>query len=238
MNRNFKFNPAEAADPIYFEQIFAEKPGGGMLANPDYDVPKSVAVGKNGSGLYAPIKAYKVVEAAESDATTLKIAKGSGIQEGDVLATGTIGVACTAVDTTTSEDYDVVTVSLGVAIAAGTTLYQAAAASVEAGYYDAESTDEGALKVVASGATTGQINLADVTPYKGEKSPLAANDYVVKKEQADAEPKYTPEYILGTFVPKGEGDFEVRLINGANLRKETANVAKEVVAKMKSIELV
>ena len=237
MYRNFKFNPAEAPDPIYFETIHAEKPGGGMLANPDYDVPKSVAVGKNASGLFAPIKAYRVVEAATSDATTLKIAKGSGVQEGDVLATGKIGVACTDVNTTTSEDYDVVTVSLGVAIAAGTVLFQAAAASVEAGYYDAESTGEGALKVVASGATTGQINLADVTPYKGSKN-LAANNYVVKKEQADAAPKYTPTFILGTCVPAGEGDKEVRLINGANLRKETANVATEVVALMKGIELV
>lgn len=238
MNRNFKFNPAEAPDPIYFEQIFAEKPGGGMLANPDYDVPKSVAVGKKANGMYAPIKAYRLVEAAEADATTIKIAKGSGVKKGDVMATGKVAVACTNVDSTTSEDYDVVTVALGVAINAGKVLFEAAAESVEAGYYDAESTDEGALKVVASGATTGQINLADVTPYKGEKSPLAANDYVVKKEQADAEPKYQPLYILGTFVQKGEGDYEVRLINGANLRKETANVADEVVALMKSIALV
>ena len=45
------------------------------------------------------------------------------------------------------------------------------------GYIDATSSDDGALKVVASGATTGQINLADVTPYLGNKT-LAANDYV------------------------------------------------------------
>jgi len=47
------------------------------------------------------------------------------------------------------------------------------------GYFDATSTTEGALKVVASSATTGQINLDDVTPYYGDKT-LAANDYVVK----------------------------------------------------------
>lgn len=237
MNRNFNYNPAEAADPIYFEQIFAEKPGGGLLANSGFDVPKSVAVGKNASGIYAPIKAYKVVEAAANDATTLKIAKGSGVQEGDVLATGKTGVQCTAVNTTTSDDYDVVTVSMGVAIAAGTVLYQAAAASYPAGYYDAESTDAGALKVVASGASTGQINLADVSPYQGSKT-LKANDYVVLKEKYEAEPKYAPEYILGTFVEAGQGDQEVRLINGANLRKETAQVATEIVDLMKSIALV
>lgn len=48
----------------------------------------------------------------------------------------------------------------------------------ENGYFDATSSTAGALKVVASGATTGQINLADATPYFGSKT-LAANDYVV-----------------------------------------------------------
>ena len=50
------------------------------------------------------------------------------------------------------------------------------------GYYDAESTTPGALKVVASGASTNQIALADVTPYYGTKT-LAANDYVVMVEE-------------------------------------------------------
>lgn len=185
MNRNFKFNPAEAPDPIYFEQIFAEKPGGGVFANPDFDVQKSVAVGKNDSGQYAPIKAYRLVEAAAADATTIKIAKGSGVKKGDVLATGTKGVACTEVDTTTSPDYDVVTVALGVAIDAGKVLYQAKAASA-----------------------------------------------------TKAEPALTPLYVLGTFVPANEGDLEVRLINGANLRKETANIADEVAALLPTITLV
>ncbi len=195
MNRNFKFNPAEAPDPIYFEQIFGEKPGGGILANPAFDVQKSTAVGKNSDGLYEPIKAYRLVEAATADATTIKIAKGSGVQKGDILATGKLGVACTKVDTTTSEDYDVVTVTLGVAIDAGKVLYQSKVVSAEA---DAD---------------------------KGI-------------EAVDAEPYLKPLFILGTFAPANEGDLEVRLINGANLRKETANIAEEVVELMKSIELV
>lgn len=50
-------------------------------------------------------------------------------------------------------------------------------AELKQGYVDATNGEEGALKIVASGATTGQINLADVEPYFGSKT-LAANDYV------------------------------------------------------------
>ncbi len=196
MDRNFKFKAADQPDPIYFEQIFAEKPGGGLLANPHFDVLKSTAVGKDDNGKLVQIKAYRLVEEAEDGATTIKIAKGSGVKKGDILATGRIGVACTKVDTETSPDYDVVTVTLGIAIEAGKVLYQSKVASV------------------------------DIDENKGIT------------EAVDAEPFVKPMYILGTFVPANEGDFEVRLINGANLRKETANVADEVVALMKSIEKV
>ena len=59
-----------------------------------------------------------------------------------------------------------------------------------AGYYDAESSEAGALKVVASGASTGEINLADANKaYFGTKT-LAADDYVVLDNQ------YTT-YVLG-----------------------------------------
>ena len=58
----------------------------------------------------------------------------------------------------------------------------------EEGYFDTAG-EEGALEVVASGATDGQINLADVTPYYGEKT-LAAGDKVVK------DIRYTT-YVLG-----------------------------------------
>lgn len=57
------------------------------------------------------------------------------------------------------------------------------------GYADAESTTPGAVKVVASGAVAGEINLADAAPYFGSKT-LAANDYVVTATQ------YTT-YVLG-----------------------------------------
>ena len=72
------------------------------------------------------------------------------------------------------------------AVAAGDflSIADAAAAPAKAGYYDATSSTEGALKVVASGASEGQINLANVTPYWGSKT-LAANDYVVLREEVE-----------------------------------------------------
>ena len=47
-------------------------------------------------------------------------------------------------------------------------------------YVKCKSTDAGALEVVASGASTGQINLADATPAKGFTP--AVGDYVLKVE--------------------------------------------------------
>ena len=47
------------------------------------------------------------------------------------------------------------------------------------GYEEATSATTGALKVVSSGATTGQINLADVKAADYYPADVAANDYVV-----------------------------------------------------------
>lgn len=183
----FKYQDASPSDPIIFETIVTEKPGGGLAKNPEFDLQKGLAMSENSDGLYVPIKGYRLVAEVKTSDTSIKIAKGSGVQEGDIIAHGKVGVACTKVDTTTSEDYDVVTVTLGVAIANDTVLYQAAS--------------------VADGTT------------------------------AEAAPIYTPKYILGTYVKAGEGDFEVRLIRSASLRKETAPVAQEVVDLMNGITL-
>jgi hypothetical protein len=189
MERNFNFTPAGDPKPIVFEEVFAEKPGGGLISNPSYEIPESTALGENSAGLFVPIKAYRLVEAVTTDATTIKIAKGSGIQKGDIIAHGKVGVACTGVDTATSDECDIVTVTLGIAIDADVVLYQAAEASADA-----------------------------------------------------AAPVYTPKYVLGDVlggtVPANQGDVEVRLINGANIRKETANIADEVAALLPLITLV
>lgn len=184
MKVNFRFNKTAPTDPIVIEQVFAEKPSGGMIKAPAYDAPAGTAVSENTDGSFSLIKAFRLVEAVATGDTTIKIAKGSGIAVGDVLGHGNLAVACTAVDTT-NEDYDKVTVTLGVNIVAGTVLYEAKSASADS-----------------------------------------------------AEVKAKPVYVIGNSVKGNEGDKSVRLINGANLRKETANIAPEIVALMPTIKLV
>lgn len=183
MDVNFKHQDPAKIEPIYIEQVFAEKPGGGLVKNPSFDVPPTTAVGEE-NGKYVPIKCYRLVSAVTSSDDTISIAKGSGIAVGDFIATGKKAVACTKVDTN-AEDKDVVTVTLGVELKAGDTLYQA-------------------------------------------KNADASN----------AEPIYTPVYVTGNRLNANEGDQSVRLINGANLRKETANIASEVAALLPMIALV
>lgn len=183
MKVNFKHQDPAKVEPIYIEQVFAEKPGGGLVENPSFDAPPTTAVGEK-NGKFVLIKGYRLVGAVAKADANINIAKGSGISVGDVIGIGKKAVACTAVDTSAT-DKDVVTVTLGVDIDAGTVLYQAKAASADA-----------------------------------------------------AEPIYTPVYVTGNRLEANEGDQSVRLINGANLRKETANVASEVAALLPMIALV
>lgn len=60
----------------------------------------------------------------------------------------------------------------------------------EEGYKDAVATDEEALKVVASDASTGEVNLADVNKAYFGKKTIAEGDYVVKTVQDTT-------YVLG-----------------------------------------
>nr|DAZ24022.1 MAG TPA: Head fiber protein [Caudoviricetes sp.] len=180
MDRKFHFTAPSKPMPVVFEQVFAERPGGGVIPNPDYDIMPGTAVDESGK----PIKAYRLTKAVGSGDGTIQIAKGSGIVSGDVIGHGKKAVASTKVDSS-HPDYDVVTVTMGVEIAVGTVLYQAKSASADS-----------------------------------------------------AVPIYQPAYVLGTPVYAGEGSQDARLINGANLRKETAPISEEVVAMMKNISLV
>lgn len=186
MEVKFSHTEAPAPKPIVFEQIFAEKPGGGLLANHTFDVKEGNALVLV-NGKYQAIKAAMLYEDAGSEATTVKVKKGSGVAVNDFMATGNKAVKVTKV-VSTDPNYDVLTISLGVEVKAGQVLYQATAA--------------------ADGSTT-QAALAGV-----------------------------PVYLVGDDVPANSGDFMVKLVNGANIRKETAPVADEVVAQMKGISKV
>lgn len=183
MEVNFKFKDAAKVDPIRIEQVIAEKPGGGLVENPQFEIAPTTAVGEK-DGKFTPIKGYRLVAAVAVADTTIKVEKGSGVAVGDCIAHGKKAVKCTKVDTTPA-DHDLVTVTMGVEIANDTVLYQAKEASADA-----------------------------------------------------AEPIVAPVYVTGNRVPANEGDFPVRLINGANLRKETACIANEVAALLPLITLV
>lgn len=198
MEVGFKHNKPRKPEPVRIEQVFAEKPGGGIMANPDYDVPPTSAVGYDAAtGHYKPIKCYKLVASVAAADATIKIAKDSGVAKGDIIAHGKKGVKCTKVDTT-NDDYDLVTVTLGV-----------------------------------------DINIETEDPWlyqsKVESADAAGDDPAV-----DAEPLYEPEYITGKtdWVYAGEGDQSVKLINGANVRKETANISAEIAALLPTIKRV
>ena len=110
MDKIFKFNEAPAKQPVIFDQIFAEKVGGGLVKNAAYDRHPGLAVSANGVCL----KAARLVEAITADSTSMKVAKDSGFAVGDVVASGAVGVAITAIDSS-HDDYDILTVTLGVA---------------------------------------------------------------------------------------------------------------------------
>lgn len=178
MDVQFKVTEPAKSEPIVFDIIFAEKVGGGRVKNCAYDLPVGVAISKDGYAL----KCFEVVEDAASDATSIKIKKGSGIASGDVIGKGKKSVASTAVDTTTSDDYDIVTVTLGVAVTAGERLFESLSASA-----------------------------------------------------SSAKPKYEPVFVLGESIPANSGDKLVKLVNGANVRKETIKIADDMLALMPMI---
>lgn len=186
MKDRFSYNAAETADPIRIEQVYAEKPGGGLVVEPGFDAPETTAVGLNDNGKYAVIKGYRLVAEVAAADTTINIAKGSGVAVGDFIGYGKVAVKCTKL-VTTDKNKDVVTVTLGIAIPAGKVLYQAKAASAE---------------------------------------------------NSPAEPIYTPDYILGNKIYAGKGEQPVRLINGANVRKETANIGDDIAAMLLTIKRV
>lgn len=144
----------------------------------------------------------KVAKALTGGTTSkARVAKGHLFAVGDVVfkvGKNDKSVTVSSIDTSNA-DYDVLNLSAAIT---GLTTNDVLCEALPYGYIDAESGDEGALKIVASNPSDGQIALASVTPYLGEKT-LAANDYV---KLQNAAPLYTPNMIVGavkTFDGKG-----------------------------------
>ncbi len=75
MNVDFNYEEAGPITPIYFEQVHAEKPGGGRVANPTRDIPPATAVYLNSKGLYEPVRGFRLVEGVKVSDTSIKVAK-------------------------------------------------------------------------------------------------------------------------------------------------------------------
>lgn len=70
---------------------------------------------------------------------------------------------------------------------------------------------------------------------------LDAGDVLYQASAASddaAKPAVTPVFVLGTSLPADCGDELAKLVNGANVRKETALFPAEIAALMKGIHLV
>lgn len=196
MKEQFRYNKPEDPAPVRIEQVFAEKPGGGLLADAGYDVLQTTAVGYDATDKkWKAIKSARVITKTTASGTSIEVEKGSGFKQGEFIGYGKVAIAIGTI-TTTDPNKDTITVETGFenAIEAGESLYQAKAASKDA-----------------------------------------------------AEPIYKPEYIVddghpvahnGVVAPTGIGDVPVRLINGANVRKETACFGADIEAMLPGIKRV
>ncbi len=80
--------------------------------------------------------------------------------------------------------------------------------SAYSAYEKVASTETGALKVVASGASTGEINLASVTPCVKGYTP-AVNDYVLSVEQHGAGLDVGVKFLNAADVENGIAAVEI-----------------------------
>lgn len=71
MERKFHYTAPAKPMPVVFEQVFAEKPAGGVIPNPAHDIMPGTALDASGK----PIKAYRLTKAVGSSDTTIQIEK-------------------------------------------------------------------------------------------------------------------------------------------------------------------
>jgi hypothetical protein len=186
MDVRFKYNEPAEADKIYFEQIFAEKPGGGIVRNPGIDYPPSTPVYVNANkGKFYIYPTITVIEEVSADSSKIKIEKTE--------------------------------ISNGLAIAFG----------------------KKAINIMSNDASNAKYDVLNIRVAFGVKIPAGTKLYIATAESDnDATPSNHPVFVTGDWVYANQGDQRVRLINGANLRKETANIASEVAALLPGINLV
>ena len=188
MDVRFKYNEPSEAEKIYFEQIFAEKPGGGVVkcsfSNIIRDIPPTTPVLQLPDGRIELDYQFTVLEDVEVGSTTINI------------------------ELPFFKCADFTPFSVGY---------------------------EGELSKIASAKETEYgIQLTVENPFLRK----ITKGTVLWVSYGNPEPNKNFKYVTGDWVYANEGNLAVRLINGANLRKETANIASEVAALLPGINLV
>jgi hypothetical protein len=188
MDVRFKYNEPAEAEKIYFEQIFAEKPGGGVVkwsfSNIIRDIPPTTPVIELPDGRIEFEPQFTVLEDVEVGSTTINI----------------------ELPYFKCDDFTFFSV----------------------GYKDELS------KIASAKETEHGIQLTVENPF----SRKITKGTVLWVSYGKPEPNPNLKYVTGDWVYANQGDQAVRLINGANLRKETANIASEVAALLPGINLV
>ena len=200
MKNQFQYKEAPTPAPIRIEQVWSEKPKGGLLKDAGYDVVETTPVGLASDGCkYQVIKQAKV-KTKYTTGTSLVIEKGSGIKENEFIAFGKIAKKVTKIDTTSAVDKDTITLESqfdATTIEVGDFLYQA--------------------KTTADGSTT-------------VAEPIVKPLYIISKS--------THRPPNGNVGSPGDRDTPKRLINGANVGKETRNFGAEIEALLPSVHRV
>lgn len=199
MKNQFQYNEAPTPAPIRIEQVWAEKPKGGLLEDAGYDVVETTPVGLASDGYkYQVIKQAKV-KTKYTTGTSLVVEKGSGIKANEYVAFGKIAKKVTNIDTSAT-DKDTITLE---------------------SQFDATTIEVGDFVYQAKATADGSSTMAE---------PIVKPLYIV----SDGNQRAANSIVA--FA--GDGDTPVRLINGANVRKETCNFGADIEALLPSVHRV
>ena len=146
--------------PLMLEKLIEDLPGGGTIEPDDFksdteEMSEGAILAVDANGLHHLVKTAELFEAAAVDATTYKVKKNHEFKVGNFFmdaAKTSKAYAITAIDTS-NVDYDVITVgtSLGVILAEGAVMVEAAA--------KATSTGGGSYKYTPEGIALNSVDL-------------------------------------------------------------------------------
>ena len=94
-----------------------------------------------------------------------------------------------------------------------------------------------AVKVTKVDSTHDDYDIITASGLKADLEKGAVLYQASEASESAAEPKYEPVFVLGTFLPANCGDELAKLVNGANVRKETILFPAEIAEKMNGIHV-